>query len=137
MVISYLVNPLPHANNFAVELGKAERSIEWMNSFAKKHDKNFEVKVGEYSLSTIHFGDFKMISWKGDWTAARQIIVKASDKLSMKVIEAGYHKKENIVQSFFGMSKEFAKVYSGGTLVGNVVLAAHSGRWIIKSEKLV
>ena len=68
------------ANNFAVEQGKAEKAIEWMNSYAKKNNKKFEAKLEGYVLSTVNFGNFEMISWKGDWSAARNIILRASTK---------------------------------------------------------
>ena len=85
------------ADNFAVEQGKAEKAIEWMNSYAKKNNKNLQVKLERYSLPTIRFGNFEFISWKGDWSAARSIMLKASSKLNMKVLEAGYHKKGNLL----------------------------------------
>ena len=74
------------ADNFAVEQGKADRAIDWMNSYAKKNNKKFEAKLEGYSLSTIKFGNFEVISWKGDWSVARNIIIKVSSKLNMKVI---------------------------------------------------
>jgi hypothetical protein len=55
----------------------------------------------------------------------------------MKVIEAGYHKKGSLISSLLGSSDEIAKVYSGGKLVGNIVLKSKSGKWIVKSEKTI
>jgi hypothetical protein len=106
-----------------------------MNSYAKMKNKKFEARLEDYSLSTLKFGNFDAIYWNGDWSAARSIIIKASSKLNMKVIEAGYHKKGNIVSSLLGVSDEIAKVYSGGNLIGNIVLKPKSGKWIVKSEK--
>lgn len=128
---------MARADNFAVEQGKADRAIEWMNSYAKKNNEKFEVKLEGYPLSTIKFGNFEVISWKGDWSTARNIILKASSKLNMKVLEAGYHKKGNLLSSFFGASREFAKVYRTGNLIGQIELGSKSGKWTIKSEKLV
>jgi hypothetical protein len=126
---------LTSANNFAVEQAKSGKAIEWMNSYAKIKNKKFEARLEDYSLSTLKFGNFEVIYWKGDWSAARSIIIKASSKLNMKVIEAGYHKKGNLVSLLFGGSDEIAKVYSGGNLIGNIVLKSKSGKWIVKSEK--
>jgi hypothetical protein len=126
---------LTSANNFALEQAKSGKAIEWMNSYAKIKNKKFEARLEEYSLSTLKFGNFDAIYWKGDWSAARSIIIKASSKLNMKVIESGYHKKGNLVSSLFGGSDEIAKVYSGGNLIGNIVLKSKSGKWIVKSEK--
>ena len=125
------------ANNFALEQGKSAKAIDWMNSYAKIKNRKLEVKLENYSLSTLKFGNFDAISWNGDWSAARLIIVKASSKLNMKVIEAGYHKKGSLISSLLGGSDEIAKVYSGGNLVGNIVLKSKSGKWIVKSEKTI
>jgi hypothetical protein len=126
---------LTGANNFALEQGKSSQAIDWMNSYAKMKNKKLQVRSDGYSLSTLKFGSFDAISWKGDWSAARLIIVKASSKLNMKVIEAGYHKKGSFLSSLIGASDEIAKVYSRGNLIGNIVLKSNSGKWIVKSEK--
>ena len=126
---------MPSANNFALQQGKSAKAIEWMNSYAKMKNKKLEVRLEEYSLCTVKFGKFDVIYWKGDWSAARSIIIKASSKLNMKVIEAGYHKKGNFMSLLLGGSDEIAKVYSGGNLIGNIVLKSKSGKWIVKSEK--
>jgi hypothetical protein len=128
---------LARADNFAVEKGKADRAIEWMNSYAKKNNEKFEVKPEGYFLSTIKFGSFEVISWKGDWSTARNIMLKASSRLNMKVLEAGYHEMGNLLSSFFGTNREFAKVYRTGNLIGQIELGSKSGKWTIKSEKLV
>jgi hypothetical protein len=128
---------LTSANNFALEQGKSAKAIDWMNSYAKMKNRKLEIRSENYSLSTLKFGNFDAISWNGDWSAARLIIVKASSKLNMKVIEAGYHKKGSLISSLLGVSDEIAKVYSGGKLVGNVVLKSKSGKWIVKSEKTI
>jgi hypothetical protein len=128
---------LTSANNFALEQGKSAKAIDWMNSYAKMKNRKLEVRLENYSLSTLKFGNFDAISWNGDWSAARLIIVKASSKLNMKVIEAGYHKKGSLISSLLGGSDEIAKVYSGGNLVGNIVLKSKSGKWIVKSEKTI
>jgi hypothetical protein len=128
---------LTSANNFALEQGKSAKAIDWMNSYAKMKNRKLEIRSENYSLSTLKFGNFDAISWNGDWSAARLIIVKASSKLNMKVIEAGYHKKGSLISSLLGSSDEIAKVYSGGKLVGNIVLKSKSGKWIVKSEKTI
>ena len=125
------------ANNFALEQGKSAKAIDWMNSYAKMKNRKLEIRSENYSLSTLKFGNFEAISWNGDWSAARLTIVKASSKLNMKVIEAGYHKKGSLISSLLGGSDEIAKVYSGGKLVGNIVLKSKSGKWIVKSEKTI
>ncbi len=127
---------MPGADNFAVEEGMGTEAVEWMNSFSKKNTKRFDCKLEGYSIPTSHFGSFEVLSWKGDWSDARKIIVKASQKLNMKVIEAGYHQKDNILLSLIGSSKEYAKVYRKGNFAGTLVLGRKSGHWMARSEKL-
>ncbi len=122
-------------DNFGVEKGMGHRAIEWMNSYSKEKKKEFEARLEGYHISSKNFGDFEIISWNGSWSDARKIIIKASTKLSMKVIESGYHQKDNLFLSFFGIGKEFAKVYNKGNYIGTIVLGMRSGKWYIKSEK--
>ncbi|MDX1372054.1 MAG: hypothetical protein R3321_06270 [Nitrososphaeraceae archaeon] len=122
------------ADNFALEERKAEEAIQWMNSYALEHDKKFEAKLEGYILTTIKFGNFQIISWKGEWSVARNLIKKTSKKLNMKVIESGYHKKDSFFLSLIGANKEIAKVYNKGNLVGNLILGKKSGKWVVKKE---
>jgi hypothetical protein len=126
---------LAGTDNFGVEKGMGHRAIEWMNSYSKEKKKEFEARLEGYQISSKNFGDFEIISWNGNWSDARKIIIKASTKLSMKVIESGYHQKDNLFLSFFGIGKEFAKVYKKGNYIGAIVLGMRSGKWYIKSEK--
>jgi hypothetical protein len=128
---------LANANNFAVEERNAAKAIGWMNSYAIKNNKKFETKLEGYTLSTINFGNFEVISWSGDWSTARNTIIRASRKLNIKVVEAGYHQKGNFLQSLFLGSREFGKVYSSGHIIGNISLNMISGKWKVKSEKLL
>lgn len=94
-------------------------------------------KVEGYLLITKNFGNFEIVSWKGDWSIARNLIIKVSSKLSTKVIESGYHQKGSFFLSLIGANKEIAKVYKKGTVIGNLILDKKSGQWIAKSEKLI
>ena len=124
------------ADNFGVEGGMGNKAIDWMNAYSKEKNTHFSARLEGYQISTKNFGNFDIVSWNGDWSDARKIIIKSSSKLSMKVIESGYHEKNNLLLSFFGLGKEFAKVYKKGNYVGAVVLGMRSGRWYVKSEKL-
>jgi hypothetical protein len=127
---------LGSSDDFGVEKAKAHRAIEWMNSYAKANNKEFESILKGYDLVTKRFGVFEMIFWKGDWGVAREIIRRASSKLNMKVVEGGYHEKNSsILLRMFGTNKEFAKVYSGGNLIGTMIMSLKSGKWSVKSEK--
>jgi hypothetical protein len=122
-------------DNFGVENGMGHRAVEWMNSYSKEKKMEFEAKLEGYQILSKNFGDFEIISWRGNWSDARKIIIKASTKLSMKVIESGYHQKDNLLISFFGFGKEFGKVYKKGNYIGTIVLGMRSGKWYIKAEK--
>ena len=124
------------ADNFAVEKGRSERAVEWMNEFAKNNSQKFEAKIAGYTMQTIKFGSFDIISWTGEWSAARSIIRKASSKNRAKVIESGYHEKRDLLSSMFG-GAEFGKVYSNGKLVGQIGMDKKSGKWIARSENLI
>lgn len=127
--------PVAGADSFAVEQGKGEKAVTWMNEYAKKNKINFEAKLKEgHTMSTVKFGDFQFISWKGDWPAARNIIKRVSGKLGVKTLESGYHEKKDLISSMFGSNSEFAKVYSNGNLVGQLEMSTKGGRWVVKNE---
>jgi hypothetical protein len=125
---------LAGADSFAVESRKAEETIRWMNAYAKKNNYKFESKLTGYTLETIKFGRFEMISWKGDWSAARSIIQKASKQLRTKVIESGYHEKRGLLEAMFGSASEFGKIYSNGRIVGQVEMNKKNSRWTAQTE---
>jgi len=127
---------LTSSNIFAIEKKKSEKALNWMNSYAQSHNKKFVSKILDYDITTLHFGNFQTISWEGNWSDAREILKKASDKLNMKVIETGYRQKGGILYSLVGLSKEYGKVYSDGNLIGNVSLNVKSGKWVVKNEQL-
>ena len=126
--------PLAGSDSFGVEQRRANETVEWINDHARKNGQKFEAKLEGYAMETIKFGVFEMISWKGDWPVARSIMQKASGKARSKVIESGYHKKQDLISSMFGSSSEFGKVYSNGKLIGQVELVKKSGRWVARSE---
>lgn len=123
------------ANNFGIEKGKGDLALKWINEYLVKNNKSFKVSVTTNKLETLNFGTFDLIEWHGDWSIARNVIKKVSAKLNIRVVEAGYHKKGNIVESFFGMSQEYCKVYSSGKFVGTLILKKRSGNWIVDKEK--
>jgi len=128
---------LARADNFAIEHRKAQQTIEWINAYAKKNNQKFDCKLTGYSMHTIKFGIFEMITWNGDWSAARDIIQKASRQLRAKVIESGYHEKRGLLSAMFGASSEYGKVYSNGKLVGQIEMNKKAGKWIVKEESYV
>ena len=85
-------------------------------------------------MKTKKFGSFELITWNGDWSAARSLIRKASAKMRAKVIESGYHEKRDLLSAMFGSSSEYGKVYSNGKLVGQIEITRKSGKWAAKAE---
>ncbi len=128
---------MANSNNFAIEKGKSTIAIKWINEFTTKNNKSFKISILEHTLNTLNFGNFDLIGWEGDWSIARNVFKKVSSKLNIKVIESGFHKKGNIFESLFGMSKEYGKVYSGGKYIGTVVFTKKSGIWIAEKEKRI
>jgi hypothetical protein len=128
---------LAGADNFAVEHRKAHQAIEWINEYAKKNSHKLECGLAGYSMQTVKFGSFEIMTWSGDWSAARNIIQKASKQLRAKVIESGYHEKRGLLSAMFGSFSEYGKVYSNGKLVGRVEMNKKAGRWVAKAESYV
>jgi hypothetical protein len=138
--VKYIKTPeelLAGADSFAVESRKAEDTIKWMNAYSKKNNLKFESKLTGYSMQTIKFGSFEMISWRGDWSAARNIIQKASKQLRTKVIESGYHEKRGLLEAMFGSASEFGKIYSNGSLVGQIEMNKKAGKWAAETESYI
>lgn len=123
------------ANNFGIEKGKCDVALKWINEYTVKNNKSFKISITTNQLETLNFGIFDLVEWHGDWSIARNVIKKVSSKLNIKVVEAGFHKKGNIVESFFGMSQEYCKVYSSGKFVGTLILKKRSGGWVVDKEK--
>ena len=128
---------LAGADSFAVERGKAQQVVEWMNAQTKNANQKFEALLAGYTIQTIKFGDFEMIAWSGDWSVARSTFKKASSKMRAKVIESGYHEKRELLSAMFGSSSEYGKVYSNGKLVGQIEMIKKSSKWTVKVESFV
>ena len=128
---------LAGTDSFAVERGKAQQVVEWMNAQTKNANQKFEAILAGYTMQTIKFGDFEMIAWSGDWSVARSIFKKASSEMRAKVIESGYHEKRELLSAMFGSSSEYGKVYSNGKLVGQIEMIKKSSKWTVKVESFV
>ena len=95
----------------------------------------FEARLYGYNVSTKNFGDFEMFSWIGDVQSARKMIIKASKRFKVKVIEGGYKPKEKILK----MKKfDFAKVKKGDKTIGQLEFVAPrfgNKHWEIQNEE--
>jgi len=123
------------SETFGVEKGHGEEIISWLNKQAKSQSMKLEARLYGYAISTENFGDFEMFSWIGDVQIARKMIIKASKRFKVKVIEGGYKPKEKIIK----MKKfDFAKVKKGDKTIGQLEFAASrlgNKHWEIQNEE--
>ncbi|MHA7734621.1 hypothetical protein [Nitrosopumilus sp. S6] len=123
------------SETFGVEKGHGEEVVTWLNEYAKSQKTKLEARLYGYTVSTKNFGDFEMFSWIGDVQVARKMIIKASKRFKVKVIEGGYKPKDKV----FSMKKfDFAKVKKGDKTVGQLKFAVTrfgNGHWEIEEEE--
>lgn len=123
------------SETFGVESGYGERAVEWINAEAKKQGKKFEARLYDYEVTTQNFGSFEMFSWIGDVGVAREIIVKASNRFKIKVIEGSYKPKERIFKTH---KSDYAMVRKGDKVIGHLEFEAPmlgSSKWKLKKEE--
>ncbi len=124
-----------NSETFGVEKGHGEEVITWLNEKAKSRGAKLEARLYGYDISTKNFGDFEMFSWMGDVQIARKLIIKASKRFKIKVIEGGYKPKEKV----FRMKKlDFAKVKKGDKTIGQLeftVSRFRNEQWEIENEE--
>ena len=86
-----------NSETFGVQKGHGKEIVEWLNEQSKTQKTKLEARLYNYEISTKNFGDFEMFSWMGDVQIARRMIIKASKKFKIKVIEGGYKPKEKVL----------------------------------------
>jgi hypothetical protein len=123
------------SETFGVEKGHGEEVVAWLNEHAKSQSIKLEARLYGYSVTTENFGEFEMFSWIGNVQNARKMIIKASKRFKVKVIEGGYKPKEKIIK----MKKfDFAKVKKGDKTIGQlefVVSRFGNKHWEIQNEE--
>ncbi len=123
------------SETFGIEKGHGEEVITWLNGQVKSQGTKLEARLYGYEISTKNFGDFEMFSWIGDVKIARKLIIKASKRFRIKVIEGGYKPKEKT----FRMKKiDFAKVKKGEKTIGQLeftVSRFRNEQWEIENEE--
>jgi len=121
------------SETFGIERGHGEEVVAWLNEQSK--NTKFEARLYGYSITTQNFGDFEMFSWRGEVQIARKLIIKASKRFKIKVIEGGYHPKEKL----FRIKKfDFAKVHKGDKTIGQLEFETSrfgNTQWEIKNEE--
>jgi len=123
------------SETFGVEVNHGEEVIVWINKQSKSQKMKFEARLYDYKISTVNFGDFEMFSWIGDIQIARKLIIKASKRFKVKVIEGGYKPKDKI----YKMKKiDYVKVKKGDKTIGQLELVTSrfgSSQWEIQNEE--
>ena len=123
------------SETFGIEKDHGEEVIKWLNEQAKSQKMKLEARLYGYTISTKNFGDFEMFSWIGDVQNARKLIIKASKRFKIRVIEGGYKPKERI----FKMKKfDYAKVKKGDKTIGQIEFAVSrfgNNQWEIQNEE--
>ena len=123
------------SETFGVEKGHGEEVMSWLNEKAKEQSLKLEARLYGYSITTSNFGDFEMFSWVGDVQNARKMVIKASKRFKIKIIEGGYKPKERIIK----MKRfDFAKVKKGDKTIGQIEFTSSrfgNGHWEIQNEE--
>ena len=123
------------AETFGVEKGYGKQAVQWMNEESKKLGWKFEARLYGYEIETKKFGPFEMFSWLGDTKAARSLIVKASKRFKIKVIEGSYKAKEVMLKL---EKTDYAMVRKGERVIGHIEFSSSrltGSKWIVKLEE--
>ena len=123
------------SETFGIEKGHGKEVIAWLNEQAKTQKIKLEARLYGYNITTKNFGEFEMFSWIGDVQIARKLIIKASKRFKIKVIEGGFKPKERV----FRMKKfDYAKVKKGEKTIGQLEFVASrfgNSQWEIQNEE--
>ena len=126
---------MSESETFGAEKGSGNELVQWMNEEAERRSVKFEARLYDYVIKTENFGTFEMFSWMGDVKVARSLIIKASKKFRVKVIEGGYKAKEKIYSS---KKADFEMVRKGDRVIGHLKVTASrfgKGDWELVEEE--
>ena len=123
------------SETFGIEKGYGKEVVSWLNEQSESQSMKIEARLYGYNISTKNFGDFEMFSWVGNVQVARKMIVKASKRFKIKIIEGGYKPKEKLIR----MKKfDFAKVKRGDKTIGQLEFVASrfgNSQWEVQNEE--
>jgi len=123
------------SETFGIEKGFGEKVVSWLNEQAKKNQTKFEARLYGYDITTKNFGAFEMFSWMGNAQVARKMILKASKRFKIKVIEGGFRTKES---TFTIKQSDYAMVRSGDKVIGHLEFETSRfgfKKWKLKNEE--
>lgn len=123
------------SETFGIEKSHGEEAVAWMNAESKKDNLNFEARLYGHEVATQNFGSFELFSWIGDVQVARRLIIKASKRFKIKVIEGSYKTKE---RTFKMKRQDYGLVRKGEKVIGHVELSSpvFGGTWQVVAEEL-
>ncbi len=123
------------SETFGIEKGFGEKVVSWLNEQAKKNQTKFEARLYGYDITTKNFGTFEMFSWMGNAQVARKMILKASKRFKIKIIEGGFRTKES---TFTIKQSDYAMVRSGDKVIGHLEFETSRlgfKKWKLKNEE--
>ncbi len=123
------------SETFGIEKGFGQKVISWINEQAQKNKSKFEARLYDYDITTKNFGTFEMFSWIGDIQVIRNLVVKASKRFKVKIIEGGYTPKE---RTFTMKKSDYAIVRKGDKVLGHLEFESSRfgfEKWKIKDEE--
>ncbi len=123
------------SESFGIEKGHGNQAIQWMNEQAKKLDWKFEASLYGYEITTKNFGPFEMYSWIGDPKAARDLVIRASKRFKIKVIEGGYKSRQLILKL---ERNEYGLVRKGDRIIGRIEFSSSrltESKWVVRLEE--
>ena len=76
-----------------------------------------------------------MFSWIGDTKATRSLVIKASKRFKIKVIEGGYKAREIMLKV---EKTDYAMVRKGDRVIGHIEFSSSrltGSKWVVKLEE--
>ena len=123
------------SESFGIEKGYGNQAVDWMNEEAKKEGMKFEARLYNYEIETKNFGTFEMFSWMGDSKSARDLIIRASKRFKIKVIEGGYKTRRLIIKR---IRNEYGMVLKGDRMLGQIEFSSSrltQSKWTVTKEE--
>ena len=123
------------SETFGVEKGHGKEIVGWLNEHSDEKELKLEARLYGHDLETKNFGVFEMLSWRGNVQVARKLIIKASKRFKVKVIEGGYQTKEQV---FHLKKSDYGLVRRGDKVIGHLEFEAPRfgrGDWKVKQEE--
>ena len=119
---------------FGAERGHGREVVDWINGQALKRHYRLEARLYGGGIETDNFGAFEMFSWVGDVRNARSLVVKASKKFGVRVLEGGYKPRERVLRL---RRFDYALVRRGDRVIGHLELEApmFGGSWAVRAEE--